>query len=520
MNKLKKFLSEKFAATFKADSTDEQALDFALAKLAAGEITPAEYKTATAPETPAAPPAKTKSEQLAELIQSSVKMAVEPIRAEFKADLEAVKATVANADTGSVTPAKMFGNLPAGGSGSQPNVKHVKDMFSNTKSALFHKHRMLEGMPVTCGGRQMNTASDLEKAVAGAYYRMCVNSLTRGAHGRMRDLDKQLMEYALREVAWTGVLNPTRDGEGGMEINMRCMSDMERKALLDDVTSGGVEAAPIFFDDMVITTPLLFGELFPLVELVNIPRGRRIEGVTMSNPTIASHTAEGTSISLFTTTSYIGALDTTIFNAVGAMEIGMDFEEDSPINIGQIVTQKYGEAAQVWLDRVVATGNGSTEPTGIFTASGTVAVSSVNGTSGPLAIADAEQLMFGVAKQYRNTKGSRNIFLGPEVMYRRFRAVPVGTADQRRVFGMDHASYSLMDYPFKVQNDIPDGSVAYANMGYYRMYRRLGMNLRVETAGQTLALKNLMCIILRMRFGGQPTLGSAFATMEDAPTTG
>ena len=80
---------------------------------------------------------------------------------------------------------------------------------------------------------------------------------------------------------------------------------------MDDNTSGGLEAVPIVFDDAVILTPVLTGELFPLVKLVNIPRGRRIEGFSVGNPTITSGTAEGSSISLFDTTSYIAAFDTT-----------------------------------------------------------------------------------------------------------------------------------------------------------------------------------------------------------------
>ena len=47
------------------------------------------------------------------------------------------------------------------------------------------------------------------------------------------------------------------------------------KTLIDDATSGGLEAAPIVFDDMVIQTPLLNGELFPLVTTVPLDRGRR-----------------------------------------------------------------------------------------------------------------------------------------------------------------------------------------------------------------------------------------------------
>jgi hypothetical protein len=43
------------------------------------------------------------------------------------------------------------------------------------------------------------------------------------------------------------------------------------------------------------------------------------------------------------------------------------------------------------------------------------------------------------------------------------------------------------------------------------MYRRLGLMVRIETAGSTLALANLKLIVVRMRYGGNLTLGSAAA---------
>jgi hypothetical protein len=124
--------------------------------------------------------------------------------------------------------------------------------------------------------------------------------------------------------------------------------------------------------------------------------------------------------------------------------------------------------------------------------------------------------MFGVVKAFRKEPGAQNAFLGNEVSYRRARAIPVGPTDERRVFGMTHGDYTLLDHPYKIQVDVPNNKVCFGNWKRYRMYRRLGLNVRIETAGNYLSIRNLKLIVMRMRFGGQPELGGAFAVMTDA----
>jgi HK97 family phage major capsid protein len=134
-----------------------------------------------------------------------------------------------------------------------------------------------------------------------------------------------------------------------------------------------------------------------------------------------------------------------------------------------------------------------------------------------LTIDDAEKLIFGLNKAYRNAKGGKCVFLSNDTTYRKFRAVPVDTStDARRVFGMDHQTYQLLQYPYKVQDDVPNKKVAFANLGYYRMYRNQGFNVRIETGGRANALENKCQVIARMRFGGRLMAAAAAAVMTDA----
>ena len=368
--------------------------------------------------------------------------------------------------------------------------------------------------------RPLENPSQLDNAICGAYLKWSLETqndprdIPRGL--KMTDHDHDLIQYALHEMPWTGVVGGEGTDMGASKVNGRKLTKVEIKALLDDSSSGGIEATPIVFDDAVVLTPVLYGELFPLVNIVNITRGRRIEGFSMGNPTFTSGTTEGAAINPFNTSAFISAFDNSIYNAVAAMEIGMDFEEDSPADIGGIVIQQYGLKAMEWLDRVVVMGDGVTEPEGIFVTVGTTAVNSDNGTSGPPTVSDYEGLMFAVTKAFRKEPGAQNAYVANEQTYRKARAIPVGPTDERRVFGMTHGDYMLLDQPYKVQIDIPNNYIGYGNFRRYRMYRRLGLNTRIETQGNYLALRNIKLIVLRMRFGGRIELGGAMGVMTDA----
>lgn len=414
----------------------------------------------------------------------------------------------------------------ANGAGS-PRVKGVADKYSHTKSEVcypaqkrFGRAHHLAGQKATYCGEQLMTPSRLGKAVSQAYFKWCLatscaaHDIPRGL--KMTDEDRDLVNYALHEMEWTGVVKTRDDGyDWEHKVSRRKLSEHEIKAMLDDSTSGGIEIAPIEFDDALVTTPILFGELYPLVNVVDVSRGRRMKGGAVGNPTFAAST-EGSAITPFDTTSFVSAFDTTIYVAAAAMEIGMDFEEDSPTNVGTIIMEKYGEKAQEWLDEQIAIGDGTTEPEGIFTASSTTSIASDIGVSGPPTVGDYEALMFGVPKQYRASKGSRNIYLGNETSYRRARAIPVGPADERRVFGMTHGDFMVLDTPYKIQASIPNSSISFTNLGFYRMYKRLGFNIRMENTGNYLAIRNLRLIVVRMRYGGRLELGAAAAVSTDS----
>lgn len=428
-----------------------------------------------------------------------------------------------------ITPENVL--LKATGNTRVKVLSAAETYSKTTKQALYPERsglkgegtpHLLAGRPAQFGKFNLDHPSELAKAIGGAYFKWCVKSqaaLTGTSVPtalQMNQHEKDLLLYALNEERWSGLVKGTCTDSGALKVPRRKLSEFEIKAVLDDTVSGGIEISPVVFDDAIILTPVLYGELFPYVNMQNVSKGRRIKGGSMLNPTFTSGIAEGTAVQPFNTSGFVQAFDTTIFSAVGAIELGADFEEDSAVDLGGQIIDAYGFKALEWGDRVIAIGDGVTEPTGIFNTTGPRIVLSANGAGGPLAVSDTEGLMFGVDKQFRNEAGAMCVYLGNDTMYRRIRAIPIGPGDERRIYGMDHGSYMVSEKPYKVQNNVANGRLAFVNLKRYRMYRRLGLAVRIETAGRQLALSNTKLIVLRMRFGGQLELGGAAALMNDA----
>ncbi len=417
-------------------------------------------------------------------------------------------------------------NIGEGANGSEGvRVKSAAEGYETTKTAMHYPKSTEKGIPHPLAGqrtklyaRGLNFPSDLDQALSGVWAKFQIMAKTpkfavNAAHAfeQLSDHEKSLLDYLTTKGEWDDSIDE--------KDRLRIGYPGGIKTLIDDATSGGLEAAPIVFDDQVIQTPLLNGELFPLVNQVPIDRGRRIEGVATLNVTGGWGGVDATAISLFDTTAYVTAFDTTIYRWEGAIRIGLDFISDTPIDFNSLITGQYGQRLLTDLDNVIATGNGTTQPEGIVN-SGATAVTWSSTTS----LSNYEALRFAVAKAEHDAsvKGSA-VFCGNETSYSRAIGIPIGASDERRVFGLgghnpDYDGYEIMQRPYKINESLTNLQVFYAVLARYRMYRRKGFTVRTSTEGDTLIRTNTMLIVVMARYGGQLERGAAAALVTDAET--
>lgn len=422
-----------------------------------------------------------------------------------------------------VSGTELFKSTPS----SHVRVKGVEEQFSTAKMAVVYpktfvnsgRERPNAGMPVMLDGG-FDTPSQLDKAIAGVVVKAALQTKLQQSEmrrwHRWTELDEQLWQYAIREKEWVGKLRPDANGDGGISVFGKKLTEFEQKTLIADTVSGGLFAVPAAFDDAIVLYPILYGEVFPHLNLIDV-RSNRVQGASMSRPTFTSGVVEGTGVQPFDTSAFIAAFDTAVYNAQGGMEIGKDFEDDSPVAIGETVVRMFGEAAQVWLDRVASYGNGVSEPQGMMRASGLTLVNSAFGAGGPMTVNDYQALYFAMTKAFRTEPGAYLSYLSNDGAYRNGRYISIGVDDQRRVLGMDWESYTIGEKnAYAVQNDIPDGLLGFFNMKRYRMYRRLGTQITVDDTGYQLRTRNTRLITARMRFGGRLDQSGAGAIMLDA----
>ena len=389
-------------------------------------------------------------------------------------------------------------------------VKDASERYFTTKSIATHAKT---GQPVTLAGTPVYGPSQLELAQIGVYWKtLChANAQYLSKHGlavpTLTEHDEQLFKEMQANGLWCGTTLGGRYSEGDTLENLGV------KALLNDATSGGNSLVPAAFDEMLVTYPLLHSELLPLIDLRTTNRDT-VNTASVGNPSVTWGTAEGSAMTPFTTDSLVGPISATVEPVSVAIEIGRDLLADSPADIGAILAEQLGQVFAAELDNVIAMGNGTSQPEGILVATAAVDVESTNGATGPWTMEDIESLLFAVPKQYR-IPSMNCAFISNDVTYSRWRGLALGTADARRLLGMDHESYTILSRPHRINASIGNQLAAFVALKRYRLWRRAGVELIFETGGRELTLKNLALLVARGRYAGTLVAGSAAAVCAD-----
>ncbi|MGE0607129.1 MAG: phage major capsid protein [Pirellulales bacterium] len=384
-------------------------------------------------------------------------------------------------------------------------VKEPSEKFIGDR--LVGKHVRTGEIVLDQKGRPVCLPAESDYAKIGAFVKQ--RAFRAGLGNDFPQNERDLLAEMVERDAWVGQIG----NEWGRHTGARV------KALLGDSggASGGVNLIPAVFDDAAITFPLLHSELLPYVDLRDVPKGSSIEGASIQNPTLAWGTSEGTALTVFNTASMVAAVNTSIFAVVCGVEMGREFLSDAAVDVGKTVAQLIGERLKEELDDVICNGNGADRPLGLFNSSGTSIIVQQSPSPTGWDVKDVEALLFGIGKQYRANKGPSVRWVMNDTTYRRIRSLAISSSDQRRLFGMTHEDYVLFGRPVSIQNDISNRDVAFVDLSKYRLYRRLGGELRFSDQGQTLMLKNTALITFRGRYGGRLTDGAAMAEFNTAP---
>lgn len=401
-------------------------------------------------------------------------------------------------------------------------VKGALERYDDTRTAGVYKSGKLAGQPIYYNGKPLNKPTERKNKMVAVWLKW--HALNMGLIDKpLSEHEQEILQHILHNETFyqpqTVSTQPLRKSVVE-ELFHKGIDKQHYKAdLIDDATSGGTEAVPEFFDQEVIILPVLEGELAPYVTMKDMPRGSAVSGFTMGNVTFGAANAEGTAVSLFDATSFISDYSPKVYRAAGFIQVGRNFLEDAVPGLADEIRQSYTRKHNEWLDRVIAAGNGTTEPQGIINASGVADVTSQHGTAGPVDILDAINLIFAVTAPYRRAYPAANLrFCSTETTYKRFRSLQVGTSDARLVFGNDLGADSPELLTYKVayeSNGMSNSDIFFAQLGAYWLYRRQGLRLVYEDRGSALVRANTVLIGADMRYAGKLTRGGYAAVCDD-----
>lgn len=467
---LRAMLKSKYGLAW--DATDDEARTLLFAKMASGEITTKDLVDA----------------------EKSTPDHQKKHPAEFVGEIVDEKLAALGGKGTGPTSRQMFG----GG----PNVKRMRDVYSTTKATMLHP---VTGAPATDqNGRELRHASQHENAMIGAI--MKARAIKSGLiSAGLRENEKMLIEDAF-EGEWVGEDGPA----------VKVFSGSEAKALYNDNTSGGSAVVPLWFDQNLTTLPRWYGALFPRVTVIDMPRSATVQSATVGHAAWKwENTPDGSgSNTLFTTDGFLSQLSSSVYNANFSAEISRDWIADADVaDVGSHLTQQAQQGYAVELDRIIAVGDGATQPQGLTNASGITTVQSVYTLNGYQAsLSDLSNLAFALPLQYRQGAFAP-AWIMSDSTWARISNLTVGSDDQRRLIGMDLGAYRLFQWPVLIQPDIPFRTIYFGCLKFYKIWRRLGLQIEMTNEGKTLRLANMLLITMRSRLAGKLTTGEAMVEM-------
>jgi HK97 family phage major capsid protein len=458
-------------------------------------------------------------ELTAEQFKNYVKLGMGQRKANLNKELDQIIGAKDMADKADMDTIYKLVNEAGKGGGEHIRVKKPSEQYLTTKSVGRH---IKTGEPVTFEGRQLLEPSELQLAKVGAWAKHAMrsgrNAEILGAKGhpvpQLSEHEEHLVAEMLVTDKWCGL---AADGKWCNGASVQELG-LSTKSLLNDATSGGNSLVPYDFDDAIITYAVLNGEVLPYVDLKSTSRDE-VKTSDMSNPTVQWGTNEGSAISLFDTDGMCSPISQNVYPVSVAIEYGRDLLSDSPVAVGALLQQQIGQVMLKEMDDVICNGNGTTQPQGFFNASGTRTANSDNSNAGPATLDDYETLMFAIGKQYRRRELNPS-FVSNDTTYQRSRAIKIDPSDpttnQLPVFGLGSIqSYSTLEWPHRIQNDIANTKLAFICLKMYRLWRRTGFEFRIVTEDADLARKNEVLLLCRGRYAGQLVNPEACALMTD-----
>jgi len=244
------------------------------------------------------------------------------------------------------------------------------------------------------------------------------------------------------------------------------------KALAEGSDQAGGYLVPTELRDEIVARATEASRLSRLVRRIGC-RSNAVKVPTLATDVSVFWGSEGSAFG--ESDAAFGQKSITIHRLNAVTKISRELVADAGIDLVDFLSTLFAEAVAVEEDRVIAVGDGSTQPEGIYSAAG-IGEYAVDGEIDYEALVDVYYTLPG---RYRD----RAVWLGSDEVFKAVRKL-VDTAGQplwRPSLDADSPD-RLLGRPVITQGDLPESVLLFGDPRYYHLYDR--QELAVETSTQ------------------------------------
>jgi len=320
-----------------------------------------------------------------------------------------------------------------------------------------------------------------------------------------------------RDIPGAETASPAPDGRRGVGLERSYWSQYFRAALLgvrrdlpepvvkalsEGTDSAGGYLVPDDFRSEVVQRLPELSELYPHVQ--KLPTGRDAVKFPRLDTDVQMSWDEGEGTAFDESDPAFGQLSFTIHRCNAMTKTSRELLGDSVLDLAAYLEQLFAEAYAAELDRVIAVGDGSDEPEGIYSASGITAVA----VNGALTADKLIEVYHTVPKKYR--KNARWIMTNTNVE----RARKLKDQNDQYLWrpGLEGGQPdTLFGKRISEQENLPDSWIGFGDLSGYRILQREELGFESTTTGGTAFEKHQLWLKCWARLDGKVVLPAAFA---------
>jgi len=277
--------------------------------------------------------------------------------------------------------------------------------------------------------------------------------------------------------------------------------EVVRKALSESTAGAGGYLVPTEYRAELLKRLPELSELFPYVRRIPVSTDSGEFPKLVGDVSIAWGRAENDDIG--ETAPAFTQLTWTVRNMSAITYMSRELVDDANPGIVELVTDLFAEAVAAERDRMIATGNGTTQPEGIYSAAGLEALA----VDGALTYAKLVELKYTLPRKYhRNARWVMN-----STNLQRITALVDNNGQPiLRDALVAGETPRILGKPFSIQDDLPDPVIFFGDLSQYLWFDRQRLLIESTTTGGDTFARHQVAVKVVERCDGKLGLAAAF----------